>query len=116
MISLLTNTTKSSLKYLLLATLVFSPFAALPSNANEENNSNLIQNDPLAGYFAKKEQIHEDTGFTWNINYSVMGVKRTNGTLPIKWPTWSQLIPAYSIGIIACYWLIERVAFIVLPT
>ena len=80
MISLLTNTTKSSLKYLLLATLVFSPFAALPSNANEENNSNLIQNDPLAGYFAKKEQIHEDTGFTWNINYSVMGVKRTNGT------------------------------------
>lgn len=36
--------------------------------------------------------------------------------LPLKWPTWSQLIPAYSIGIIACYWLIERVAFIVLPT
>jgi hydrogenase/urease accessory protein HupE len=36
--------------------------------------------------------------------------------LRFAWPCWSRMIPAYIIGIVSCYWLIERVGTIVFPT
>jgi len=33
--------------------------------------------------------------------------------LPVRWPRWSAMVPAYGIGSFAVYWLIERVAGLV---
>ena len=34
-------------------------------------------------------------------------------TLKVKWPKWSEPLPAYSLGTLAMYWFLERVAIIV---
>ena len=36
--------------------------------------------------------------------------------LSFTWPRWCRMIPAYIIGIVSCYWLIERVGTIVFST
>ena len=38
----------------------------------------------------------------------ILSIKQILSRLGTGWPVWSRLVPVYSIGTIACYWLIER--------
>lgn len=38
----------------------------------------------------------------------ILSIKHILSRLGTGWPVWSRLVPVYSIGTIACYWLIER--------
>jgi hypothetical protein len=45
-----------------------------------EDSSPLFNTSLLDSYFAYKEQVHEDTGFSWAVNYSMMQRQRTDAT------------------------------------
>jgi hypothetical protein len=47
---------------------------------DSEDRSPLFKSTPLDGYFDFKNELHEETGFTWALNYSAMGVQRTDDT------------------------------------
>lgn len=52
--------------------------SASADDAAVDDNSPLFKTTPLDGYFKFKHELYEDTGFSWLLKYSQMGVKRTD--------------------------------------
>lgn len=53
---------------------------ALAQEPHSNDKSPLFKSTPLDGYFAFKSELLEETGFTWMLKYSAMGVQRTDDT------------------------------------
>ena len=53
---------------------------ALAQESHSNDKSPLFKSTPLDGYFAFKNELLKETGFTWVLNYSAMGVQRTDDT------------------------------------
>jgi len=53
---------------------------ALAQEKYSNDKSPLFKSTPLDGYFAFKNDLLDETGFTWTLNYSAMGVQRTDDT------------------------------------
>ena len=63
-----------------IAVLLAGGGLALAQEPDSSDGSPLWKSTPLDGYFAFKEDVLEKTGFTWGLNYSAMGVQRTDET------------------------------------
>ena len=62
----------------MLLLVAFPPTIAQELESND--GSPVFKSTPLDGYFAFKEDLLEETGVTWILKYSVMGVQRTDET------------------------------------
>ena len=45
---------------------------------------------------------------------AVLSLRWALRSLRLGWPAWAEPLPAYAIGTIACFWLMERLAAIAL--
>ena len=73
---------------LLLCTFAFAANVA----AQTADSKPVIENTFLDPYFDFKQQFEEDTGFTWQVNYSAMGLQRLGDTEDSHWTGQLDLI------------------------